>query len=235
MKNERGIALVLSLFLMTAMSVVAASLMFLAQTETYSSMNYTVMSQARYGAESGLQKAANYLMNSYTPPATGGADPLTNYDMTKSPVTYLGQPVVLSANQSVESNYPVDAIQTAFAAAVQGTMQSGTTTVTYQPYATLLTMQPVNVYGAGVQKTIQTWQISSLGTIGSGRTAQVEVVGFLESGKASASMYAAFATSPNCGAQQYAGGATTDSYVALDGTDCRSSSTAAATSARTGT
>src|SRR5436309_1765142 len=37
--NEKGIALVLSLFLMTAMSLVAASLMFLAQTETYSSMN----------------------------------------------------------------------------------------------------------------------------------------------------------------------------------------------------
>ena len=51
------------------MSVVAASLMFLSQTETYSSMNYRMMSQARYGAESGIQKATNYLLNTYTSPA----------------------------------------------------------------------------------------------------------------------------------------------------------------------
>ena len=215
MKNERGIALVLSLFLMTAMSVVGASLMFLSQTETYSSMNYTVMSQARYGAESGLQKTVNYLLNSYAPPTSTGVDALANYDMTKSPVTYNGEPVVLSANANKASNYPISAIQTAFAAAVQGTMHAGMTTITYEPYATLITMQPVLTYGGNIQ-TLQTWQITSLGTIGSGRTAQVEVVGMLESGKASTTMYAAFATSPNCGAQTYGGGATTDSYGALD-------------------
>ena len=33
MRNEKGIALVLSLFLMAAMSVIAASLMFLSQTK----------------------------------------------------------------------------------------------------------------------------------------------------------------------------------------------------------
>ena len=72
--EEKGIALVLSLFLMTAMSVLGASLMFLSQTETYSSMNYRLMSQARYGAEAGIHKAANYLIypSSYTPPANGG-------------------------------------------------------------------------------------------------------------------------------------------------------------------
>ena len=163
--DERGIALVIALFMTMMVSALAASMAYVARTETLSSQSYTTMAHARYGAESGLQKAANYLMNSYTPPATGGADPLTNYDMTKSPVTYFGQPVVLSANQNVASNYPVDTIQTAFAAAVQGTMQSGTTTVTYQPYATLLSMQPVNVYGEGVQKTIQTWQIKPDGSV----------------------------------------------------------------------
>jgi type II secretory pathway component PulK len=63
-RDDRGIALVLSLFLMMAMSVVGASLMFLSQTETYSSMNYRLMSQARYGAESGIQTTVNYLINS---------------------------------------------------------------------------------------------------------------------------------------------------------------------------
>src|SRR5262249_9107698 len=57
--KERGIALVLALFLMSALSVVGASLMFLSQSETYASMNYRMMSQARYAAEAGVQKAAN--------------------------------------------------------------------------------------------------------------------------------------------------------------------------------
>ena len=74
--SERGIALILTLFLMSALSVLAASLMFLSQTETYSSMNYKMMSQARYAAESGVQKAANFLLDStqYTVPG-GVSDP----------------------------------------------------------------------------------------------------------------------------------------------------------------
>ena len=37
--------------------------MFLSQTETYASMNYKMMSQARYGAEAGVEKAANFLFD----------------------------------------------------------------------------------------------------------------------------------------------------------------------------
>ena len=46
---------------MSTLSVLAASLMFLSQTETYASMNYRMMSQARYGAEAGVQKAADFI------------------------------------------------------------------------------------------------------------------------------------------------------------------------------
>ena len=110
MANEKGIALVLSLFLLSAMSVIAASLMFLSQTETYSSMNYRLMSQARYGAESGIQRAANHLLYTYVAPATAGADPIANYNTNVSPVRCtngcpnLGQPVVLSANAAIPSD-----------------------------------------------------------------------------------------------------------------------------------
>ena len=62
-REERGIALVLTLFLVAALSVLAASLMFLSQTETYASMNYRMMSQARYGAEAGVQRVANFLFD----------------------------------------------------------------------------------------------------------------------------------------------------------------------------
>src|SRR3954471_6918585 len=96
--HERGIALVLALFLMSAMSVLAASLMFLSQTETYASMNYRMMSQARYGGEAAVQKAANFLFDTaqYVPPAT--AAELAQFDRTKSPVLCLagctvGQPI----------------------------------------------------------------------------------------------------------------------------------------------
>src|SRR3990172_12251905 len=91
--RERGIALVLALFLMSAMSVLAASLMFLSQTETYASMNYRMMSQARYAGEAAVQKASDFLLDSaqYTvPSATNVSDPLANYDTTTSPVLYMG-------------------------------------------------------------------------------------------------------------------------------------------------
>jgi len=219
--NEKGIALVLSLFLLSAMSVIAASLMFLSQTETYSSMNYRLMSQARYGAESGIQKAANHLLYTYVAPATAGADPIGNYNTNVSPVRCtagcpnLNQAVVLSANPAVPSNYPIPAVQAAFLAAftgAQGTLPAGNTTVTFAPYATLVSMQQINVYGGGVQ-TIQTWQLTSTGTITTGKTAQVEVSATLETPKVPAQMYAAFGTNPGCGSLNFHGNQTqTDSY-----------------------
>ena len=111
--NQKGSALVFALILVLVLSVMGTSLMFLSQSETWSSMNYRMMSQSRYGAESGLSLAADFLVNKYTAPATGGADPLSNYNTTVSPVTYNGQPVVLSSI-SGQSNYPAGAVVTAF-------------------------------------------------------------------------------------------------------------------------
>ena len=158
--GERGVALVLSLFLVTIMSVLAASLMFLSQTETYATMNYRMMSQARYGAESGVHAAANYLLNGYVAVEPGSVtDPLASYNTNVSPVTYLGKPVVLSAATGVASNYPVAATVTAFNNAAKGTLAAGTTTVNYSAYATLMAMQ---VGGTGI---VQTWQITADGNI----------------------------------------------------------------------
>src|SRR5579859_6222249 len=82
-RNEHGIALVITLFLMATLSALAVSMMFLAQTETAASRNYRTMSQARYAAEAGVHEMANYLMNT-------GYTPTANYDATKSPVTCTG-------------------------------------------------------------------------------------------------------------------------------------------------
>src|SRR4051812_29877962 len=94
--NERGIALVLALFLMAAMSVLGASLMFLSQTETYASMNYRMMSQARYAGEAGVQRASDFLVdtNKYSVPTdTSISDNIAVYDRTVSPVKWGGKAV----------------------------------------------------------------------------------------------------------------------------------------------
>ena len=190
--SERGIALVLSLLLTLMMSVLAASLMFLSQTETYASMNYRMMSQARFGAESGVHKAANFLLYEYDAPGTLG-DPLDNYDMEASPVLnkLTGGPVVLSANTAVvPGNYPNADMQVAFGAAAKGELPAGNGTVQYAASATLISMQKVG------NQTYTSWEITSDGTIAGARPATVTVTSFLEKQltPGPGTLYAAFAT-----------------------------------------
>ena len=223
--HERGIALVLALFLMSAMSVLAASLMFLSQTETYASMNYRMMSQARYAGESAVQKVSNFLLDTtqYHPPATVGTDLLTYYDRTKSPVVCnagapgctSGAPVVLSVAAGHPSNYPVAAVKTAFDTAAQGTLAAGSAQIGYSAYATLMHMQMFESYGGG-QAVVQTWQITGVGSLAGGRSATVEVVAVVETPKVPANSYAAFATANTCGAMYFHGNVTVDSYDSRD-------------------
>jgi Tfp pilus assembly protein PilX len=211
-RHERGIALVLALFLMAAMSVIAASLMFLSQTETYATMNYRMMSQARYAAESGVQKAANFLLDSaqYAVPGSG-TDPLSNYVTTGSPVTYNGQAVKLSAINVGDSNYPVAAVKTAFYNAARGSLTAGNASITYNAVATLISMQQFDAYGGGTS-VVQTWQVTGSGSLTAARNATVEVVALIERPRVPASSYAAFATDNTCGALNFGGDVTIDSY-----------------------
>ncbi len=208
--NEEGVALVMTMLLMLVLSAVAISLIFLANTETYSSMNYRLMSQARYGAESGVHKSMNYLFNGYPTPG-GPGDPLTNYNMTASPVTYLGQPVVLSST-AANSNYPVAAVETAFANAAAGSLSVGGYSVNYTTTATLMSMQTFTAYGSGVLAVIQTWKFTADGSIGGARPAQVQVAATLEQEKVPINTFGVFATNATCGALTFGGGESTDSY-----------------------
>jgi len=108
----------MSLIFLLVLTVVGASLMLLSSSETWSSMNYRMMTQSRYGAESGVSVAANYIMNTYVAPSAAGADSLASYDTTKSPVQFGGQPVVLSSDSAVASNYPVGSVVTNFQTAM---------------------------------------------------------------------------------------------------------------------
>src|SRR6186713_3184090 len=101
--NEKGVALVFTLFLMAALSAMAVSMMFLAQTETSASRNYKTMSQARYAGEAGVQRAIHYLSSTaYTD--TPGLVTTTGFDTTVSPVRYNGADVVLKPT-AADSNH----------------------------------------------------------------------------------------------------------------------------------
>jgi hypothetical protein len=213
-KNEKGVALILALILLLIMSVMVVSLMFVSQTETWASLNYKLMSQARDGAEAGVNAAANYLINTYTPPQTGGSDPLSSYSNNVSPVTYSGSSVVLSANSSQSSNYPLNSVITAFNGnnVGQGSLAAGNVTVGYAVYATLMNQEQVTQWGSSTPTTVQIWKITSDGTINGVRTADVEVSAILEEQVTPVFSYAAFAAGPGCGAMNFGGGGSTDSY-----------------------
>jgi Tfp pilus assembly protein PilX len=209
--KQKGSALVFVLILALVLSVMGTSLMFLSQSETWSSMNYRLMSQSRYGAESGLSLAADFLANKYTAPVAGGADSLANYIYSVSPVTYNGQPVVLSSNSS-QSNYPVGSVKTAFATALTnpGNVVAGNTTVNYSATATLMSMGTVNSYGNTL--TVQMWKITADGTIAGVRNSKEEVTAIMEQQVSPATVYAAFATSSGCSALKFAGSGNTQTY-----------------------
>lgn len=218
--DEKGIALVFTLFLMASLSALAVSLMFLSQTETSSTRNYRTMSQARYAGEAGAHKAVNHLINSYTIPGS-----FTSYNLTTSPVTCTSGcattgPVVLSGIAGVSSNYPDATVASAFATAVQGTLATnidgvltngGLGTVSYGASATLMAMRSVSVYGGGTG-VIQIWEITATGTVPGALPATVEVTAMLERESVSAKTYAIFATGAGCGAINLGGTTHTDSY-----------------------
>src|SRR4029453_337806 len=80
--GESGIAMIVALFMVLVLSVLAASLIFVARTETFSSLNYRTMAEARYGAESGVHSAVNHILWTYTPPeAASATDPISNYNI----------------------------------------------------------------------------------------------------------------------------------------------------------
>ncbi|MBI3895210.1 MAG: pilus assembly PilX N-terminal domain-containing protein [Acidobacteria bacterium] len=210
--NERGVALILTLFLVAVLSVMAVSLAFLSQSETWSSFNYRLMVQARDGAEAGVNKAAHFLVHSYTPPPAGG-DSLSNYTLTSSPVKYNNSDVVLASNgSSVSSNYPVSAVRGSFSTSGTGVLTAENARVRYTTYATLLSMRQVPQYGTTTPATIQSWRITAEGIVTGVQNSLVQITAKLERPIRPTFNYAAFATSCNDGALDFSGSGGTMSY-----------------------
>jgi hypothetical protein len=209
-------------------------MMFLSQSETWSSMNYRLMTQARYGAEAGVHATANFLLNNYAPPApTAGVPPPlpAGYNLL-SPVPAgcggspcitngAGNPIVLSSLNGTPANYPDGAQQAAFLAATNKALAAGGTTINYTSSATLLSMVQITPFATTTPAMIQTWRITAHGDIATVRNAEAEVSAILETQITPAFGYAAFATDNGCAALDFTGNGTTDSYdsgsLALNG------------------
>ena len=211
--SERGVALVMALLMILAVSIISSSLMVVAKTEAFSSLSYTAMSQVRYGAESAIHASANHLLFTYAPPSSASAiDPIANYDMTVSPVRFNGRPVVLSSDPAVPSNYPSAAVVNAFQAASSGTLNVNNASVGYRTRATLMSMRVLMDYYSQQPITLQTWEIVGAGNVNGSGASYVEVMSTLERQPVPVFSYAAFATYDGCNALSFAGGATTESY-----------------------
>src|SRR5690349_16936795 len=215
--TQRGSALIFALILLLVLSAMAGSLMFLSKSETFSSMNYRMMTQARYGAEAGVNAAANYIMNTYVPPAAvpAGSQNFAGFNTTVYPVTdAAGNPVFLSTLNGQAANYPNGAMQTGFTNAMNGTqpLQAGANAVNYSASAQLMTMMSITPFGTTTPVTIQTWQITAHGDVANVRNAQAEVVTTLERYISPAFAYAAFADGAGCGQLSFTGNGTTNSY-----------------------
>jgi Tfp pilus assembly protein PilX len=214
-KNEKGVALILALILVVVMSVMAVSLLFMAQTETWSGMNYRMMTQARYGAESGVNAAANYIINNEATvkPTTAQLANFAYNGVSPVKVGGVGGPAAALSADTSKGNYPLGAAQTAFHAATDSSVISGNTSVSYSPTATLLSMHtfqaPSYITSSNL---VQTWKIVSDGTINGVRKADVQVSAILEQQPQPAFSYAAFAESTGCGALTFGGGGSTNSY-----------------------
>ena len=214
--NQKGAALIFALIFVLVLSITAASLMFLSQSEKWSSLNYRLMTQSRYGAEAGLHAAANYLMNSYTQPVAGSiTDPINAYNLTVSPVTLIAgtTPIVLGPTMnSLSANYPVATVATGFNSATQKSLMAGNTTVKYSVSAELLSMRSITECQNLQNLTAQLWKLTSHGDIGGVRSAEVEVSALLESHVTPCYNYAGFATGTGCGSINFNGGGTINSY-----------------------
>ncbi len=211
--NEKGSGLLFAMIFVLILSVMAASLMFLAQSETWSGSNYKMLTQSRYGAEAGINAAANYLMYTYVPPAS-----TTGYNVNVYPVAdNAGNNIVLSSISGQPSNYPDATVLSGFQYATNSsgsskTLAAGYSSINYTAAAQLLYMTQVVPFGSTAAVMVQTWRLTAHGDMGGLHSAESEVSAILERQITPTFGYAAFATNGGCGALSFTGNGTTDSY-----------------------
>ncbi|MBI4480449.1 MAG: pilus assembly PilX N-terminal domain-containing protein [Acidobacteria bacterium] len=215
-KSQKGSALILTIILIAVLSVMTASMMFLSQSEAWSSYNYKLMSQARDAAEAGLNRSAHFLMNDYTPPETPADIALFNRFLHPVRDAADGRAVVLSADPDITSNYPdlLADVQDAYDAASQGALTAGNQAVAYETSAVLLGMRQIPITGSLTPKVFQRWEITSKGSLDGIEDAEVEVSAILDQTTDPTYGYALKGLSEQCDPPGlvFGGNTMTDSY-----------------------
>ena len=204
-RQEAGVALIIALFVLVILSVLAASILLVTQSEAWSTANTRSMLQARYVAEAGAQKTLNYLRYNYVPPA----NPAAVFDMTKYPAQFNGKDVMLSAMTGVNANYPNAAVQTAFS----NTLKDASVPSVGVPASYEVTAKLLSIQGA-----LQTWEITSQGNVPNIRNAQVQVVMKVERRGTPMFQYGIFATGNTCGSINMSATSYTNSFDSSAGT-----------------
>lgn len=214
--SQKGSALVFALILMLVLSSMAASLFFLSQSETWSSLNYRMMTEARYGAEAGVNAAANFLMSAnYVPPAAPAGGNFAGYNTGVYPVqTAGGANVVLTTIAGQQSTYPDGQMVAAFQNAMNANqpLRAGANNVNYSASAQLMSMVSIMPFGTTQPVTVQTWQLTAHGDIANVRNAEAQVLTTLERYISPAFSYAAFADNNGCASLSFTGNGTTNGY-----------------------
>jgi Tfp pilus assembly protein PilX len=167
-KNESGTALVATLMFLLAMGVLSTALVFTVNNEMKTSTAYKRSQQAFYVANSGVNNAVRWFVNSYAPHT-----PAADYDATQLPVTFGGNNVLLAAQTGSTSIYPENPRITAFSTAFSDISleADANNSGTYAVNATLLRYRPAQfidpVTFITYTSAIERWRINSTGYWGS--------------------------------------------------------------------
>lgn len=216
-RNDQGVALIIALVMLLVLSTLAVGIVFVTQTQVLTSYNYRLSTQSRSVAEAGLQNAINWLVYTYTPPTP--AQIASSYDVSKNPVQSGGAPVVLSAMTGITPNYPDATQQTNFNTALNNVAVTGLGVPSaYSVSAKLLRMKSFTQAFTATPGLLQTWEITSQGTLTTFRNAQTQVVETFERMAKPVFAYAAFATDNICQSLDFQSGGVTDSYDSSLGT-----------------
>ena len=151
--------MIIALLSLLVLSVLVTGVIFVTQTEIWTTANYRQLAQARYAAEAGVQATINWLQYTYTAPTT-----FTSYTMTTNPVQYSSNPVVLSGISVISSNYPDSTQQTAYNTALSGQTLPGLSNASFSTSAKLISMTPTSSVSWLSTGVMQTWQITSVGS-----------------------------------------------------------------------
>jgi hypothetical protein len=215
-ENERGVALVVALVVLLILTSLAAAVLFVTQTQTWTTHNYRLGAEGRFLADTAAQRAVNWFTNTYT----GVANISPPYTPAATGVLWNGAPVVLVGIDGQSTNFPSSSVASSFAAALQDqSLSAEGFRGTYSASATLLAWQGMTLPFSNQPSQLETWQITAQGSVAGPRGGGVvQEVATITQQKQPLMNFAAFATSASCAAINLGGGAYTDSFDSAQGT-----------------